>query len=200
MGLTWYTSDWHLGHVNIRKYKPERRAHFGPDVQAMDEGMIQVWNAHIGPEDEVFIVGDLCLGDMHQSLANAARLQGKKYLIPGNHDRVHPFSATREKNWNLEKWMNRYEEAGITTLPGIMDRQIGDFHVQMCHFPRQDRDTRYVQWLPETKECFLIHGHHHSGPQFNGLCINVAYDIWGLPVEESVLIAYMEEESARRSK
>lgn len=52
----------------------------------MNETMISNWNRVVGPEDIVFHLGDFCLGGSAEWINVLNRLNGKIYLISGNHD------------------------------------------------------------------------------------------------------------------
>lgn len=83
---TWITSDLHFGHANIMKFCPVTRYGF-KDVDHMNECMIQEWNKVVAPEDRVFILGDVAFMPAAQAVAILTRLNGRKVLIEGNHDR-----------------------------------------------------------------------------------------------------------------
>ena len=77
-----FTSDTHFGHANIIKYcsRPFNSA------THMDEMLISNWNETVGPEDTVFHLGDFCFGKPPKWLSILERLNGRIYLIVGNHD------------------------------------------------------------------------------------------------------------------
>ena len=53
----------------------------------MNRAMVQRWNDVVSDGDEVWIVGDLVLGQLTVNLsAHVWRLKGRKILVPGNHD------------------------------------------------------------------------------------------------------------------
>lgn len=78
---TFFIADTHFGDSAILRY--ENRP-FG-SVQEMDEAMIERWNAAVGVEDVVYVLGDL--GADGKEAQTLAALNGVKYLIKGNHDR-----------------------------------------------------------------------------------------------------------------
>jgi calcineurin-like phosphoesterase family protein len=55
---TWFTADFHLGHSNIIRYcnRPF------PDTAEMDEAIIARLNASVKAEDELYYLGDFCMG------------------------------------------------------------------------------------------------------------------------------------------
>lgn len=57
------------------------------DVQEMNEGMIEAWNAVVHPNDLVWHLGDFAMKASDQEVAQIfRRLNGRKRLIIGNHD------------------------------------------------------------------------------------------------------------------
>ena len=83
---TWITSDLHFGHANIKKFCPETRDRFR-DVEHMREVMISEWNESVAAEDTVYILGDVAFLPAAEAVQIMRRLNGRKILIEGNHDR-----------------------------------------------------------------------------------------------------------------
>lgn len=81
----WATSDLHFGHANILKFNPATRPF--RDVQHMTEEMTRQWNEVVGPEDVVYILGDVAFCNPKKATEIVRRLNGVKVLIEGNHDR-----------------------------------------------------------------------------------------------------------------
>ena len=77
---------------------------------------------HIGtventPADVVLHLGDVALGPIAESLPLTAQLHGRKFLVPGNHDRVSPATQSRRA---IERFAPLYEQAGWIMLPEII--------------------------------------------------------------------------------
>ena len=77
-----FTSDTHFNHTNIIRFcnRPFK------DVSHMNETIISNWNRVVGHDDIVFHLGDFCLGGSAEWINVLSRLNGKIYLITGNHD------------------------------------------------------------------------------------------------------------------
>jgi calcineurin-like phosphoesterase family protein len=84
---TFITSDLHFGHANIMKFCPETRARFHNDVAYMNETMVKEWNELVGENDLTYILGDVAFCNAKQGTDYMRRLNGRKILIEGNHDR-----------------------------------------------------------------------------------------------------------------
>lgn len=78
------TSDHHFGHKNIIAYEDRPFT----TVEEMDEFMIQRWNETVKPGDTVYHLGDFALVNLERIAALLKRLNGRKILILGNHDRA----------------------------------------------------------------------------------------------------------------
>lgn len=83
---TFFTADLHFGHKNIIAY--ENRPF--PNVQTMDEELIKRYNAVVGKNDRVFILGDFSFYGKEKSTMLCQRLNGIKILVMGNHDEKRP--------------------------------------------------------------------------------------------------------------
>jgi calcineurin-like phosphoesterase family protein len=182
--VRWFTSDLHLGHENVIAYagRPFR------SVGEMDARLVASWNAVVSPDDEVWVLGDLAMGRIDESLSIAGQLVGRKHLLVGNHDR--PFDEGRRR----DEWTRRYlDDAGFVELHhGDVDLALAEgAAVRLCHFPYRgdsgDRD-RYVEARPVDDGRWLLHGHVHEKWRQRGRMINVGIDAWaGCPVSEEQL-------------
>ena len=193
---TWFTSDWHLGHVNIINFCHRPFS----SVEEMNETIIERHNSRVSPTDKVFVLGDVALGKIDESLALVLRMNGTKYLIPGNHDRCWSGHA---KSRPIDT--TRYTEVGFTVIgEDLTYRQPKDLifggGLRMCHFPyagdSHDED-RYAEHRPVQKwgKEWLIHGHVHNAWKVKDQQINVGVDVWDFyPVPLSTIQAIIAGE------
>lgn len=213
MGATWFTSDLHLGHVNAAI------KHRGfASVDEMNELIISRWNDVVADGDEVFILGDLCMGPIKESLKLISRLAGRKVLIPGNHDRcsithwAEHESKTKRDAWI--GWEDAYREAGISS---IIHAEAGAWNsiqmvfpgrtVFLSHYPPDGDHTmeeRYKASRPRVPDgMWSVHGHVHDAWTVRHRMVNVGVDVWGFaPVSAQtiadVITAHEEALSAPR--
>ena len=75
------TSDTHFGHDKIFLYNPRG---FN-NIWEHDKTIIENWNKIIKPEDEVFHLGDVMLGNNDYGLSCLSQLNGNIHIILGNH-------------------------------------------------------------------------------------------------------------------
>ena len=80
---TLFTADDHFGHAEILH---ALRAGFA-SIQEHDEMLIEAWNATVAPGDTVYHLGDFALSTPEYAAKVFRRLNGRKVLIAGNHDR-----------------------------------------------------------------------------------------------------------------
>jgi len=177
---TFFTSDVHIGHVNIIAYSERPFV----DVPDMNARIVEGWNQTVTDADTVYIIGDLCMGKLDDSLSIAGQLRGHKWLVPGNHDRCHPNFAGKK---GIGYWEQRYyEEAGIEHIYHMLNPRIDVGHhkgVRFSHFPYQGDHTgeedRYIELRPADHGEWLVHGHVHDAWRHNGRMVNVGMDAWG---------------------
>lgn len=155
----------------------------------MDAALVAAWNSVVAADDEVWVLGDLAMGRIDETLPTAGQLVGRKHLVVGNHDR--PFKEGRRR----DEWIDRYlDDGGFVELHyGSVDLELADgTPVHLCHFPyvgdSGDRD-RYTAERPADDGRWLLHGHVHERWRQRGRMINVGVDAWaGVPVPEDRLV------------
>jgi len=182
-----FTSDTHFGHQRIIELCNRPFS----SVEEMNEAMIERWNAVVRPTDTVYHMGDVAMGRIAESLPLVGRLNGRKKLVPGNHDRI--FSGEKAKQ--RERFTPEYEKVFQEILPeqvalNLDGRWDGVFPI-LCHFPYSGDshgEDRYADKRPIDVGTPLIHGHVHDSWQFNGRMFNVGVDVNNFtPVHEDVV-------------
>ena len=193
--MKFFTADLHLGHANIIRYSHRPFA----SVAEMNDALVANWNATVGPADEVWVLGDVAMGRLAETLPLAARLSGRKHLVPGNHDR-----CWRGHRHVRPADVRVYEDAGFEIHPEEVRLTVGDRDVLACHFPvtgdSHDED-RFDDHRPRPAAGeWLLHGHVHEKWQVHERQVNVGVDVWGYrPVAETDLVRLMREAPARSS-
>jgi calcineurin-like phosphoesterase family protein len=143
MSNIFMTADTHLGHDSIRRHcnRPWKT------VEEMDEALIARWNFVVGKKDQVYVLGDFAMykkipgvDSMTQYRRAFQQLNGKKFLIKGNHD-----SMSREV----------YRECFSEVYDGILDKTIDHQRVTLCHYPM-------VSWNASYHGSWSLHGHTHN--------------------------------------
>ncbi|AXH34467.1 hypothetical protein DVJ78_02665 [Humibacter sp. BT305] len=80
------TSDTHFSHARISELAGRPYA----TVDEMNDDFVRRWNEAVPPGSVVLHLGDVALGPIEESIALTTRLNGRRLLVPGNHDRVSP--------------------------------------------------------------------------------------------------------------
>ena len=126
------TSDTHFNHSNIIKYCNRPFT----DIKKMNEEIIKRWNSVVSNDDIVYHLGDFGFGSFEELKDIFDKLNGKKYLIMGNHD------------YKLGK--NFYKEIGFLEVyrkECILDNFI------LTHHPKEVYDNK-----------INLYGHIHDKP------------------------------------
>ena len=187
----WFTSDLHLGHANIIEYCDRPFA----DVDEMNRALVERWNRVVAADDEVWVLGDMAMGQIADSLGLVRGLAGRKILLAGNHDRCW-FGHAAKRKARVDEWTATYRDAGFDEIhQDSVNLSIGDADVVACHFPYQgdshDAD-RYSQHRPIDRGRWIVHGHVHNTWRVQGRQINVGVDVWDYqPVAEDTLATIM---------
>ena len=83
MSRVHFTADTHLGHASIIRMAQRPFS----SIEQHDQALIDNWNAHVAPEDTVFVVGDFAhKSDNERAAKIFGKLRGTKHLVVGNHD------------------------------------------------------------------------------------------------------------------
>lgn len=156
-------SDHHFGHENIIKYCNRPVS----DAAEDRERMIEAHNRIVKDEDVVIFVGDLTASHQgrHWLPDILKRLNGKKYLVRGNHDHL---------------TVTKYTQMGILAVRDVMI--VGEYI--FCHYP----DNPLVVNMAQERGLTLVCGHTHKPFRDyvdNVPRINAAVDVAGI---EPILI------------
>lgn len=217
-----YTSDPHFWHINsirhsdrpwTRHLEEFKKSYNGPlndtviknatvpDVEEMNQAMVDNWNRAVGKDDTVRVVGDFSLAHRPVELI-APQLNGNLELIMGNHDHCHPaISKSEEKKANQMAFYKRY----FKNIYLHLHDTIGDYEVIISHLPYQTvPNEKYAKWRPIDDGKILICGHVHNKwkhkfTERGTLMVNVGVDVWNYtPVSEIELLAYINETLAKK--
>jgi len=134
-----FTSDTHFGHANIIKYAMRPYE----NVDQMNEDLIKRWNSVVGPDDIVFHLGDFMFGNINRFWEYRSRLNGKIYLIHGNHD----YKLMCEGNI----------EEGFEDICAQMNICVDGQKIYLSHFPFLTFDGIF-----KDKPSWQLFGHVHS--------------------------------------
>ncbi len=145
-----FTSDIHFFHSNIIEYCKRPFA----SVTEMNEEIITRWNQRVPRDGVVFIIGDVALGGKGSADDLAvilSRLNGRLFLIPGNHD---------DYIFESEECLKHIEV--LTPIIEIKiqepEAERGSQRITMCHFAMK-------VWNKSHQGAWMLYGHsHHTMP------------------------------------
>ena len=138
--MIYFISDHHWGHKAIIRMSNRNF----DNIVDMNQIMIDKWNEIIQPDDEVYYLGDFMYKMNPNTFVNHVlnKLNGKIYLIIGNHDERY-----------LKKYMNRVE--------WIKDR----YELKHIH---EDKEYKFIldhyplySWKGMWRKTIHLHGHTH---------------------------------------
>lgn len=161
------TADTHFGHSKTYTHWKQR-------FEGFEEMIVKDWNRVVNKKDIVLHLGDLTLCNKEKTQYYTSRLNGKKYLILGNHD-------SHSITW--------YRECGFTVIPA-------------CFWIYKDKYENYTKFLfthipvdPLPENWFNLHGHCHGNSHRGELptirhC-DVGIDIFNKPIQLFEIIKYL---------
>ena len=131
--MIYFTADLHLGHNAIIGMQDRPFA----TVEQMNKALIDNYNAVVRKNDTVYILGDIC----HRVTVDKAnefisKLNGKKILIKGNHDKVYDPEL--------------FEDIGDFMTISMLGHTFAMMHYPMLSWPKSHHGS------------FQLHGHVHS--------------------------------------
>jgi calcineurin-like phosphoesterase family protein len=151
---TWFTADLHLGHANIIKFcerpylSPAEAAALAGDprgdfpvsdetVARHDAALIDNINEVVARQDQLYVLGDFCLGRLDQVAAYLSRIRCRHVcLVRGNHDRRSALPA-----------FHRVMEQGLIKVRGQK--------IFLNHFPMRS-------WQAFIHGSWHLYGHVHG--------------------------------------
>lgn len=147
MADIYFISDTHLSHNNILTFRTDTpngeliRPGF-ENIEHMNETIIENWNKVVKPSDKIYHLGDVALGNVKDFHNIMRRLNGKKRLILGNHDK-----------FDLPVYMKYFQKISSW-------RSFGEFEKKFvaCHYPLHHHAFQYRKGSPG----WCVHGHIHE--------------------------------------
>ena len=143
--MRYYIADLHFFHEAVN-FRMDHRGF--ANAEEMNEHMIEKWNGKVRRKDEVVILGDFSWGTAGQTNEILDRLNGKLYLILGNHDR---FVSKSETNLSRFQWIRSYTELSDNNRKVIL-----------CHYPVFCYNGQYRLDKSGNPKSYMLHGHVHD--------------------------------------
>jgi calcineurin-like phosphoesterase family protein len=130
-----FTADSHFGHAGALALYRRPFA----SVEDMNRAMIARWNETVGPQDEVWHLGDFAIRPKAKHAAALLQsLNGRKHLVIGNND---PPDIAALPEWSTVQHYAEIEADGHRLV--------------LCHFA-------FRTWNGMKKGALNLHGHSHG--------------------------------------
>lgn len=136
--MIWFTSDLHLNHRAVvsmcgRPFKT---------VDEMNDILIRNFNERVKKNDLVYILGDIAHRTPVIEVNNfISRLNGKKILCKGNHDK-------------------RYDSSLFEGIYDFLEISVHGVNISLMHYPM-------MSWPKSRHGSIHLHGHIHSKGDYN---------------------------------
>jgi calcineurin-like phosphoesterase family protein len=142
------------------KFCPVTRARYKNDLDYMNEQMILEWNAKVAPEDLTYILGDVAFMSGYDASRVMNRLNGRKILVEGNHDR--------------KTLLDKHFRESFEEVHKYLTITYNKHYIIMSHFP-------FLEWDSMHRGSLHFFGHLHGGKtnQEHYRCKDVGMDATG---------------------
>ena len=147
MGKIFVTSDTHFGHDREFLWGPRG---FISHVEH-DRQVIENWNSVVGPDDTVYHLGDVMLGDTEYGMSCLAQLNGHIKIIRGNHD--------TDRRWALYATLPNVELVGWAEVIKYKKYQF-----YLSHHPTMTSNLDKAPYLK--MHLINLFGHTHQQKMF----------------------------------
>lgn len=139
MSNIWFSSDLHANHPAVMKHHANTRR--GKDCTEMTFLMLESFNSVVKQDDHLYLIGDIAMGGKVAIEHFLQNLNGKKYLVLGNHD------YTIRDNAKLAAYFEWIRESKRLTI----NKQ----EFNLSHEPK-------AEWVNCHKGAIHLHGHLHG--------------------------------------
>ena len=143
--MRYYIADVHFFHEALNE-RMDRRGF--RNAEEMNHYILKKWNDKVRPNDEVVILGDLSWGKAQETNSLLRRLNGRLYLIQGNHDH---FLKNKEYDSSRFVWIKPYDEM-----------QDNKRKVVLCHYPIPCYNGQYRLDAEGKPNTYMLYGHVHD--------------------------------------
>lgn len=189
MSLIYYTADLHFGHDMVAKLRGYE------DYEQHDASLILEWKHIVKERDIVYILGDITLSKYDYALEILRLLPGRKHLISGNHDIVHPMHSRGHRLNVHARWLEIFE-----TIQPFIRKKISGKELLLSHFPYTEfgdgegrGKERYNQYRLPNYGLPLLHGHTHGVEREHDNMLHVGWDAWGTLLPQQYVADWLNE-------
>ena len=174
--MIYFTSDWHFNHDKDFIWK--KRGY--NSVEEMNEDLINKICSTLDEGDELWVLGDLVMGDINKAAAVLSRIPYSVHFLVGNHD-----TLRRINLYDSLGWINHERAIQVTD---------GNWDFYLSHYPTV---TMNYDDVKKHHPLINLHGHTHYQNKFyndNPYMYNVGVDSQdGYPVSIDKIKADIKE-------
>lgn len=133
-----YIADTHFLHENVLRFDNR----LFPDMETHDRVLIENWRNRVDVDDDVYVLGDISLGNSTKTIEIVEQLTGRLHWIPGNHCKK---LLKNKKLRDMFVEITDYKEMTDDNGNGIV----------LCHYPIPCFNAHYYGWI-------MLCGHTHN--------------------------------------
>lgn len=174
--MIYFTSDWHFNHDKDFIWK--KRGY--NSVEEMNDDLINKICSTLDEGDELWVLGDLVMGDIDKAAAVLSRIPYSVHFLVGNHD-----TLRRVNLYDSLGWVNHERAIQVTD---------GNWDFYLSHYPTI---TMNYDDVKKHHPLINLHGHTHYQNKFynnNPYMYNVGVDSQdGYPVSIDKIKADIKE-------
>lgn len=160
MKKIYFTSDLHFCHKKDFIYK----ARGFNSIEEHDEELIKRFNSIVTPEDDLWILGDLMLGDNDEGIKKIKQLNGNLHIIYGNHD-------TNARILRYAEELDNAEIHGFATTFKYKKKQF-----MLSHYPTITSNID-EDGAPIKVKVINLCGHSHTKNRFKDMDKGLIYHV-----------------------
>jgi calcineurin-like phosphoesterase family protein len=170
-----FTADTHFQHEKIIGFCNRPFS----SVEEMDKTLFTNWNAVVRPKDAVYHLGDVFFGDHDTFLPMLKKLNGRKYLVQGNHDNAAKLELLAE----YFEILPPLTDIGFEWKIGGIEEK---FRIVLCHYP-------LLTWSRSRFGALMLYGHVHGRVPADAQSLDVGVDCWNYyPARFEDIVARMK--------
>lgn len=143
--MRYYISDLHFYHESLLSQMDKRGF---SSCQEMHEYIVNKWNDKVRDKDEVVILGDLSMERGKRTNDILERLNGRLYLVIGNHDK---YLQDRRFDPSRFEWIKPYAELNDDKRKIILS-----------HYPVFCYNGQYRRDKEGSPRTYMLYGHVHD--------------------------------------
>jgi calcineurin-like phosphoesterase family protein len=129
---TFFISDTHFNHHAILTFETYARPF--KTIEEHNEYLVEQWNKVVRPIDIVWHLGDVYFNSGHSYVP---RLNGRKKLVMGNHDRLKYIAPYFEDVFGAANWKDRAILTHVPIHPNQLESRFKlNIHGHLHHVPR----------------------------------------------------------------